>query len=80
LGFARKAEFVEPVQHDSPRPVLNQKISRFAPDPNQLHIVSYPVPTEGRFAIVTDVRRDAVDADGAERRTALEADGEVVWS
>jgi hypothetical protein len=35
----------------------------------------HPVPTEGRFAIVTDVRRDAVDADGADderrsRRTA----------
>ena len=27
---------------------------------------SHPVPIEGRFAIVTDVRRDAVDADGAE--------------
>jgi hypothetical protein len=34
---------------------------------------------EGRFAIVTDVRRDAVDADGA-LTNALEADGEVVWS
>jgi hypothetical protein len=26
---------------------------------------NHPVPTEGRFAIVTNVRRDAVDADGA---------------
>jgi hypothetical protein len=37
-------------------------------------------PPEGRFAIVTDVGRDAVDA----RRRADEAlhlaDGEVVWS
>jgi hypothetical protein len=35
--------------------------------------------TEGRLAIVTDARRDAVDADGALTK-ALEADGEVVWS
>ena len=39
-----------------------------------------PVPHEGRFAIVTDVRRDAMDADGAQRRSAPDADGEVVWS
>jgi hypothetical protein len=37
-------------------------------------------PTEGRLAIVTDAGRDAVDADSAQRRSALEADGEVVWS
>ena len=35
-------------------------------------------PPEGRFAIVTDVRRDAVDADALLTR-APEADGEVVW-
>ena len=34
---------------------------------------------EGRFAIVTDVRRDAVDAD-APLTNGTEADGEVVWS
>jgi hypothetical protein len=39
-----------------------------------------PASLEGRFAIVMDVRRDAVDADGAQRRSAPEADGEVVWS
>ena len=32
--------------------------------------ICHPVPIEGRFAIVTNVGRDAVDADGAERRTA----------
>src|ERR1700676_757425 len=37
-------------------------------------------PTEGRHAIVTAAGRDAVDADSADRRTAHEADGEVVWS
>jgi hypothetical protein len=34
---------------------------------------------EGRFAIVTDVRRDAVDAD-ALLTNGADADGEVVWS
>jgi hypothetical protein len=29
-----------------------------------------PAPHEGRFAIVTDVRRDVMDADGAQRRSA----------
>jgi hypothetical protein len=33
--------------------------------PKSIHIASRPAPTEGRFAIVTDVRRDAVDAEGA---------------
>jgi hypothetical protein len=35
--------------------------------------------SEGRFAIVTNVRRDAVDAD-APLTNGAEADGEVVWS
>jgi hypothetical protein len=30
-----------------------------------LHISRHPASDERRFAIVTDVRRDAVDADGA---------------
>jgi hypothetical protein len=55
------------------------KIFPFPPDPNQIYIDCRPAPTEGRFAIVTDVRRDAVDALATqdERRNA---DGEVVWS
>jgi hypothetical protein len=36
-------------------------------------------PSEGRFAIVTNVGRDAVDADALSTNGA-EADGEVVWS
>jgi hypothetical protein len=40
----------------------------------------HPVPTKGRFAIVTDVGRDAVDAGGAADERADLADGEVVWS
>jgi hypothetical protein len=45
-------------------------------------ITLYPTPsrlTKGRFAIVTDARRDAVDASGAFDESALLADGEVVW-
>ena len=38
-----------------------------------------PVPLEGRFAIVTNAGRDAVDAD-APITNGAEADGEVVWS
>jgi hypothetical protein len=38
----------------------------------------HPVPNEGRFAIVTDVRRDAVDAEALLTNSA-KADGEVVW-
>ena len=36
-------------------------------------------PLRGALAIVTDVERDAVDADGA-LTNALEADGKGVWS
>jgi hypothetical protein len=47
--------------------------------PNQFYIPRRPASLEGRFAIVTDVRRDAVDAD-ALLTNGAEADGEVVWS
>jgi hypothetical protein len=36
-------------------------------------------PNEGRLAIVTNVRWDAVDAECA-KTNAHDADGEVVWS
>ena len=42
-------------------------------------MICRPVPLEGRFAIVTDAGRDAVDAD-APLTNGAEADGEVVWS
>jgi len=44
-----------------------------------IYIHDCPASLEGRFAIVTDVRRDAVDAD-APLTNGAEADGEVVWS
>jgi hypothetical protein len=57
---------------------LPQSAALISP-PNQQYIPCRPVSQEGRFAVVTDVRRDAVDADGALTK-ALEVDGEVVWS
>jgi hypothetical protein len=38
-----------------------------------------PVSTEGRFAIVTNAGRDAMDAGGAKDERACLADGEDVW-
>jgi len=59
---------------------LREKFSAFAV--GQITFTNSPVSPrhEGRFAIVTDVRRDAVDASGASDEGALLADGEVVWS
>jgi hypothetical protein len=37
-------------------------------------------PNEGRLAIVTNVRWDAVDATLAKTNAGMLADGEVVWS
>jgi hypothetical protein len=37
-------------------------------------------PRRGALAIVTNVGRDAVDANGAQDECAYFADGEVVWS
>ena len=56
------------------------KIFPFRRTPNQTYINRCPASLEGRFAIVTDVKRDAVDADGAADERAHLADGEVVWS
>ena len=43
------------------------------------YMICRPVPLEGRFAIVTDAGRDAVDAD-ASITNGTKADGEGVWS
>jgi hypothetical protein len=40
----------------------------------------HPVPQRGALRNVINAGRDAVDADGAARRTALDVDGKVVWS
>jgi hypothetical protein len=49
------------------------------PKSKSSYMSSRPASLEGRFAIVTDARRDAVDAD-APITNGTEADGEVVWS
>src|ERR1035438_3120514 len=64
-AVAPKRRIVEPDQADLPCPVPCRKIFRFRRRANQIYDSRHPVPTEGRFAIVTDVGRDAVDADGA---------------
>jgi len=75
----RARRIYEPIQSDSARPVPFQKIFRFAARPNQIHILAIPSHKEGRFAIVTDVRRDAVDV-AVSLTNGAKADGEVVWS
>jgi len=42
-------------------------------------LIRHPAPTEGRFAIVTDAGRDAVDV-AVSLTNGTQADGEVVWS
>jgi hypothetical protein len=56
-----------------------KKYSDF-PKPQISPYMRRPVPREGRFAIVTDAGRDAVDAGSAKDESAFLADGEVVWS
>jgi hypothetical protein len=63
--LARTAKIAEPDQSDLASPARFPNIFRFSFHPNHIHILGRPVPKEGRFAIVTDVRRDAVDAGGA---------------
>jgi hypothetical protein len=62
-AFARTSDFLERNQHGSTCPVAESKIFLFPSDPNHRLMSRHPVPYEGRFAIVTDVGRDAVDAD-----------------
>jgi hypothetical protein len=61
-------------------PALLAKIFSFPSDANHLHIHRYPVPLEGRIAIVTDVGLGMRWTRHVKRRMTLRADGEVVWS
>src|SRR5260370_812136 len=54
---AAKRRFVEADQCDSTSPVPFAKIFPFPLYPNQIYIPCRPAPSEGRFAIVTDVGR-----------------------
>ena len=62
---APKNEFVVSPQADLPCPVLSAKRIRFAFTPNQTYNSRVPLLHKGRFAIVTNARRDAMDANGA---------------
>ena len=66
----RKIQFVKADQADLRRPVSFAKIFPFSFHPNQSHLCRCPASLEGRFAIVTDVKRDAVDAEGAADESA----------
>ena len=53
-------------QFDATCPAPFAKIFSFPSDANHFTILAIPSHTEGRFAIVTDVGRDAMDAGGAQ--------------
>ena len=60
-------------------PAPFRKIFPFRRRAKHLYPLAYPIPKEGRIAIVTDAGWDAVDAAAAQTYVA-NADGEVVWS
>jgi hypothetical protein len=59
-------------------PALARKIFRLTRRANQRYQLARLTRQEGRLAIVTNVRWDAVDADVL-LTNGVEADGEVVW-
>ena len=65
---------------EPPCPAPFAKIFWFSEQANHFNNPLYPVPLEGRFAIVTDAGRDAVAAGGAKDESAHLADGKIVWS
>ena len=79
-ALARKTKFLQANQADFIYPVLFAKIFRFRRRANHLYKLAPSRLTEGRLAIVTNARRDAVDVGGAADESACLADGEVVWS
>jgi len=58
---------------------LRKNIS-LTPSGKSVALICASHPYEGRFAIVTNARWDAVDAKRARRTKARDAYGEVVWS
>ena len=60
-------------------PAPRAKIFRFRRRANQWFLSARLTRQEGRLAIVTNARWDAVDADVTKTNVA-DADGEVVWS
>jgi hypothetical protein len=74
-----KNDFTERFQRDLPCPALLRKIFRFTRRANQWFLSARLTRQEGRLAIVTNARWDAVDAD-VPLTNGADADGEVVWS
>ena len=78
-AIERIREFNQPDQPDATRPVALEKIIHFAADANQGYIRA--VSSHLRGARDRHERGTGCDGRGcAARRTAREADGEVVWS
>ena len=71
-GAARKIEFAERIQADLGRPVVPTNINRFPLPPNQWLFPRVPSRQEGRIAIVTNARRDVVDAAASGARSCLQ--------
>ena len=64
--------------HELPVALSCRRVAALPNTPNQRHPARIPPPQEGRFAIVMNVRWDAVAATGRETSAPL-ADGEAVW-
>ena len=77
---ARKIEIRQSGQRDARCPVVARKIFRLTRRANQRYQLARLTRQEGRLAIVTNVRWDAVDAQAATDERSSSADGEVVWS
>ena len=80
IARARRAtDLPDGLSCDFPVQPLCKKFFAFAVGQITFTNLPRPASQEGRFAIVTDVRRDAVDAD-ALLTNGANADGEDVWS
>ena len=65
--FARTGKLPQRFQRDLGCPVLPSKINRFRRRANHLYKLAPSHPKEGRLAIVTNARWDAVDAAASAR-------------
>jgi len=60
-------------------PDIRAKIFIFPKIRNKAYLSAVPLRQEGRFAIVTNVKRDAMDANVLSTNST-DADGKIVWS
>ena len=78
-GVSPKNDFTERFQRDLGCPALLRKIFRLTRRANQWPFSARLTRQEGRLAIVTNVRWDAVDVE-VPLTNGTETYGEVVWS